>query len=153
VLKDEGVIDIAVSAPRNVEALGRLRSIPNGFERSRPAGEILAAVERGLARDPATVPMPARSRNRGGGNGATVELLKVLLRAVAESERVAPKVLATVDDLEAIADDNDADVPALRGWRRRLFGEKALALKAGELGLSVVRGSVVVSPMAQPSEV
>ena len=153
VLKDEGVIDIAVSAPRTVEALGRLRSIPNGFERSRPAGEILAAVERGLERDPATVPMPSRSRNRGGGNGATVELLKVLLRAVAENERVAPKVLATVDDLEAIADDSEADVPALRGWRRRLFGEKALALKAGELGLSVVRGSVVVSPMAQPGEV
>lgn len=152
VLKDEGVIDIAVSAPRSVEALGRLRSIPNGFERSRPAGEILAAVERGLARDPATVPMPSRGRARGGGNGATVELLKVLLRAVAESERVAPKVLATVDDLEAIADDSEADVPALRGWRRRLFGDKALALKAGELGLSVIRGSVVVSPIAQPSE-
>ena len=97
-------------------------------------------------------PMPSRGRARGGGNGATVELLKVLLRAVAESERVAPKVLATVDDLEAIADDSEADVPALRGWRRRLFGDKALALKAGELGLSVIRGSVVVSPIAQPGE-
>jgi ribonuclease D len=146
VLKDEALIDVAVSSPRTIEALGRLRSIPNGFERSRPAGDILAAVERGLARDPATVPMPSRGKPRGGGTGATVELLKVLLRAIAENERVAPKVLATVDDLEAIADDNEADVPALRGWRRGLFGEKALALKAGEIGLSIERGSVVVGP-------
>ncbi len=145
VLKDEAVIDVAVSAPRSAEALGRLRSIPNGFERSRPASDILAAVERGLARDPATVPVPARGRPRAGGNAATVELLKVLLRAVSENERVAPKVLATVDDLEAIADDDGADVPALRGWRRGLFGEKALALKAGDLALSIERGSVVVT--------
>jgi ribonuclease D len=143
VLKDEAVIDLAVSAPRSVEALGRLRSIPNGFERSRSAGEILAAVERGLSRDPATVPVPNRSRQRAGG-GAVVELLKVLLKAVAEEQRVAPKVIATVDDLEAIAERDDAEVAALSGWRRNLFGEKALDLKAGRIGLSVDDGRVVV---------
>ena len=144
VLKDEAVIDIAVSAPRSVEALGRLRSIPNGFERSRTGAEILAAVERGLAREPASVPAPARTRGRAGG-GASVELLKVLLKSIAENERVAPKVIASVDDLEAIADSDTADVPALAGWRRRLFGEKALALKSGALALSIERGRVVVT--------
>jgi ribonuclease D len=143
VLKDEAVIDLAVSAPRTVEALGRLRSIPNGFERSRNAGDILEAVERGLARDPASLPATERQRQRGGA-GAVVELLKVLLKAVAEAERVAPKVIATVEDLEAIAERDDADVPALTGWRRTLFGDKALALKAGDIGLSVNRGRVVV---------
>ena len=143
VLKDEAVIDIAVAAPRSVEALGRLRTIPNGFERSRTAADILAAVERGLARDPETVGMPQRSRSRSGGS-ATVELLKVLLRGVADRERVAPKVIATVDDLEAIADSDTAAVPALAGWRRDIFGEKALALKAGTIGLSIERGRVVV---------
>ncbi|HEV7873176.1 MAG TPA: ribonuclease D [Enterovirga sp.] len=152
VMKDEAVIDVAVSAPRSAEALGRLRSIPNGFERSRSAADILEAVERGLARDPATVPVPARSRQRAGG-GAVVELLKVLLKAVAEQERVAPKVIATVDDLEAIAEHNDADVAALVGWRRKLFGEKALDLKAGRLGLSVNGGRIVVQPLEQgPSD-
>jgi ribonuclease D len=151
-MKDEAVIDVAVSAPRSAEALGRLRSIPNGFERSRSAADILEAVERGLARDPATVPVPARSRQRAGG-GAVVELLKVLLKAVAEQERVAPKVIATVDDLEAIAEHNDADVAALVGWRRKLFGEKALDLKAGRLGLSVNGGRIVVQPLEQgPSD-
>jgi len=146
-LKDEAVIDLAVSAPRDPEALGRLRSIPNGFERSRQAAEMLAAVERGLARDPKTVPLGERPRGRGG-SGATVELLKVLLKAVAEEQRVAPKIIATVDDLEAIADRNDADVAPLHGWRRQLFGDKALALKAGRLGLALQKGRVTVTEVA-----
>jgi ribonuclease D len=149
VLKDEAVIDVATSQPRSVEALGRLRSIPSGFERSRTGGEILAAVERGLERDPKTVPVPERSRTRGGGSTALVDLLKVLLKAVAEAERVAPKIIATTDDLEGIADEGErADVPALHGWRRRLFGDKAIALKDGRLALSVSNGRVVVQELA-----
>ena len=142
ILKDEAVIDVAVAGPRSVEALGRLRTIPNGFERSRTGQEILAAVERGLARDPATIEMPERPRGRGGA-AATVELLKVLLRAVAENQDVAPKLIASVDDLEAIAANDTADVPALSGWRREVFGEQALALKHGDVGLSIERGRVV----------
>ncbi|MBF9232360.1 ribonuclease D [Microvirga alba] len=141
ILKDDALIDLATSAPRSVEALGRLRSIPNGFERSRTGGEILEAVERGLARDSATVPMPERSRGRGG-SGSVVELLKVLLKAIAEQEGVAPKIIATVEELEAIAESDTAEVPSLHGWRRALFGEKALALKNGELGLALERGRV-----------
>ncbi|UMY17068.1 ribonuclease D [Methylobacterium organophilum] len=147
ILKDEAVIDIASSLPRSVEALGRLRSIPAGFERSRTGSEILAAVERGMARDLAGIRMPERGRARGN-NGAVTELLKVLLKAVAEAEGVAPKIIATVDDLEAVADDDAADVPLLHGWRRTLFGEKALALKAGRLALSTERGKVVVRELA-----
>lgn len=141
VLKDDALIDLATSAPRSVEALGRLRSIPNGFERSRTGGEILDAVARGLARDPATVPMSERPRGRGGA-GSVVELLKVLLKAVAEQEGVAPKIIATVEELEAIAESDSAEVPSLHGWRRSLFGEKALALKNGEIGLALERGRV-----------
>jgi ribonuclease D len=146
ILKDDAVIDLATSAPKDVEALGRLRSIPNGFERSRTAADILDAVQRGLARDPKTVPTPERPRGRAH-TGAVVELLKVLLKAVAEQEGVAPKIIGTVEDLEAIAEDDTADVPALHGWRRGLFGEKAIALKAGELGLSMERGRVVLRPV------
>jgi ribonuclease D len=152
VLKDDALVDIAVSAPRSVEALGRLRSIPNGFERSRTGADILEAVERGLTRDPATVPMPERSRGRGAA-GAVVELLKVLLKAVAEQEGVAPKIIATVEELEAIAENDMADVPSLHGWRRTLFGEKALALKNGQLGLVLERSRVVVRALNQAEAV
>jgi len=141
VLKDDAVIDVVTHAPKTIEALGHLRSVPNGFERSRAGGDILAAVARGLARDLKNVPLPARERGRPP-NGATVDLLKVLLKAVAEAERVAPKIIATVDELEAIAGDDAADVPALHGWRRQIFGDNALALKHGKLALSVERGRV-----------
>ena len=147
ILKDDALVDLATAAPRSVEALGRLRSIPNGFERSRTAADILEAVERGLARDPKTVPVPDRSR-RSGATGAVVDLLKVLLKAIAEQEGVAPKIIATVEDLEAIAENDDAEVTALHGWRRQLFGEKALALKAGRLGLAMDRGRVTVKDLA-----
>ena len=146
ILKDEAVIDVATSAPRSVEALARLRSIPAGFERSRTGTEILAAVERGLARDTAEIALPERGRPRGN-TGATVELLKVLLKAVAEAEGVAPKIIATVDELEAIADDEDA--PVMHGWRRGLFGDKAVALKEGRLALSIQRGRIVVRDLPQ----
>ncbi len=143
VLKDDALMDIVQRAPRSVEALAELRSVPNGFERSRSGGEVLAAIERGLAHDPKTLPRLERERGRGG-NGAVLDLLKVLLKAVAEAERVAPKIIASSDDLEAIASDDEADVPALQGWRREVFGDKALALKSGSLGLRVLRGRVVV---------
>jgi ribonuclease D len=152
ILKDDALIDVAVSAPRSTEALGRLRSIPNGFERSRTGADILEAVERGLTRDPATVPMPERSRGRGAA-GAVVELLKVLLKAVAEQEGVAPKIIATVEELEAIAESDTADVPSLHGWRRSLFGEKALALKNGQLGLMLERSRVVVRDLTRAEAV
>ena len=77
-------------------------------------------------------------------NGAaTVELLKVLLRMTAERHGVAAKVIATVDDLDRIAADDHAEVPALKGWRRDMFGENALALKHGRLSLAIERNRVV----------
>jgi len=141
VLKDDVLIEIAQAAPRSQDALGNLRSFPKGMERSRNGGEIVAAVERGLARDPALLPRVERERR--GSNGATVELLKVLLRQVTEETGVAAKMVATVEDLEAIAADDNADVQALKGWRRAIFGEKALELKRGRLALAVENGRVV----------
>ncbi|MEN5083447.1 ribonuclease D [Bosea sp. TWI1241] len=143
VLKDDALMDIVQRAPRSVEALGELRSVPNGFERSRAGGEVLAAIERAQELDPRTLPRIERERGRPG-NGAVLDLLKVLLKATADAERVAPKIIASTDDLEAIAHDDAADVPALHGWRRELFGEKALALKNGALALRIVKGRVTV---------
>ena len=142
ILKDDIMIEIALAAPRTADLLGQLRSFPRGMERSRSGADILAAVERGLARDPKTLPRIERER-RGNGGGATVELLKVLLRQVSERHGVAAKMIATVDDLEAIAADDRAKVAAMAGWRRELFGSKALELKHGRLALTVEEGKVV----------
>jgi ribonuclease D len=142
VLKDEAIGDIAVQAPTTIERLGGLRSLPRGFERSKWGEAIVAAVRRGLARDPKSLPWLDRPKPAVNGQ-ATVELLKVLLRMTAERHGVAAKVIATVGDLERIAADDEADVPALHGWRRELFGERALALKQGRLSLAIERGRVV----------
>jgi ribonuclease D len=144
VLKDEAVTEVAQRAPVTIEALGQLRMIPNGFERSRVGTDIIEAVKRGLARNPAELPAMELGRSNGGGGGATVELLKVLLKLTAEKHGVAAKVIATVDDLEQIAADDGAETQALQGWRRELFGEAALKLKRGELALVLDRGRVAV---------
>jgi ribonuclease D len=141
VLKDDAIGDIATHAPTTAERLAGLRSLPRGFERSKWGQDILEAVKRGLDTDHKTLPRIDRSRSAPNG-AATVELLKVLLRMTAERHAVAAKVIATVDDLERIAADTDADVPALKGWRRELFGEKALALKDGRLALAIEKGRV-----------
>ena len=143
VLKDEAVGDIATHAPTTLEKLGQLRSLPKGFERSKWGADIIAAVQRGLERDLATLPKLEKPRNNSNG-AAIVELLKVLLRMTSERYGVASKVIATVDDLEEIAAaDDEAEVAALQGWRRELFGEAALALKRGQLALAIERGRVV----------
>jgi ribonuclease D len=142
VLKDDAVGDIATHAPTSLERLASLRSLPKGFDRSKWGTDIIAAVQRGLARDPHT--LPKIEKPRGNSNGAaTVELLKVLLRMTSERHAVASKVIATVDDLDQIAADDHADVAALHGWRRELFGEAAIALKHGRLALAIEKGRVV----------
>jgi len=143
VLKDDVLIELALAAPRSVEALANLRAFPRGMERSRAGTEILEAIERGVARDPKTLPKIERERRNGANIAATVELLKVLLRQVSEESGVAGKLIATVDELEAIAGNDKADVPALSGWRRKLFGQRALELKHGRLALTVENGKVV----------
>ncbi|MDO9411186.1 MAG: ribonuclease D [Pseudolabrys sp.] len=142
VLKDDVLGDIATQAPTTIEKLGHLRSLPKGFERSRWGEAIVEAVQRGVERDPKTLPRFERFRPAQNG-AATVELLKVLLRMTAESHGVAAKVIATVDELDRIAADDDADVPAMKGWRRELFGDKAVALKHGKLALAVDKGRVI----------
>jgi ribonuclease D len=142
VLKDETIGDIAVQAPTTPERLATLRSLPKGFERSKWGEGILEAVKRGLGRDPKTLPHIERPKPAVNG-AATVELLKVLLRMTSERHGVAAKVIATVDDLDRIAADDEADVPALKGWRRELFGERALDLKHGKLALAIERSRVV----------
>jgi ribonuclease D len=142
VLKDDAVGDIATHAPISLEKLASLRSLPKGFDRSKWGSDIIAAVQRGIARDPASLPKLEKPRNNSNG-GAIVELMKVLLRMTSERHAVASKVIATVDDLEQIAADDQADVAALHGWRRELFGEAALSLKHGRLSLANERGRVI----------
>lgn len=81
-----------------------------------------------------------------------MDLLRVLLKATAGRHGVAPKLIATTDELEQIARSNDADTAALRGWRLKLFGEDALALKRGELALTIRKGAVALLAPEDPED-
>jgi ribonuclease D len=146
ILKDEALYDIASQAPRTAEDLGSLRTLHNGFARSSRGRAVLETVARGLQRDMKTVPPIERGEPMPPEAQAVVDLLRVLLKATAGRHGVAPKLIATSDELEAIARSDDADVPVLRGWRRKLFGDDALALKRGELALAISQGEVAVLP-------
>jgi ribonuclease D len=152
ILKDEAVLDVAMSAPTTVEALGRLRTIPQGFERSRVGTDILECVEKGLAADPKSLPALDRDRSRAQPNGSVVQLLKVLLQSVSEQNQVAAKLIATMEDLEDIAIDDGKDNPVMQGWRREIFGNLALDLKYGRLALSMEKGRIRRLPVAPISE-
>lgn len=136
ILKDEAIDEVATQAPTDADGLDRLRSVPKGFSGSRFGPDLIAAIREALKDPEAYAPVIERSRQPASpAAGAVVELLKVLLKARAEEAGVASKLIATVSDLEQIANDDDADVGALKGWRREAFGEDALKLKRGELAL------------------
>jgi ribonuclease D len=146
ILRDEPLYDIANQAPTDTQGLGQLRTLSEGFARSARATDIIDAVKRGLARDPKTVPPLRMNQGLSAEATALVELLRVLLKACAARHRVAPRLIADSDDLERIAAEEDPDVPALRGWRRELFGADALRLKKGGLALTVANGEVIAVP-------
>jgi ribonuclease D len=150
VIKDDAIAEIAQQAPKSADELSRLRALPKGYERSRAGESIIEAVKAGLARDPKTLPKITRDKPLSNGASATVELLKVLLRMTSELHGVAAKVIATVDDLERIAADESADVPALKGWRREMFGNEALKLKQGGIALAIETGRVVAVEREAP---
>lgn len=135
ILKDEAIDEVATQAPTDADQLDRLRSVPKGFSGSRFGPDLLAAIREALKDPEAYAPVVERNRTAPSpAAGAVVELLKVLLKARAEEAGVASKLIATVSDLEQIANDDD-DNAALKGWRREAFGEDALKLKRGELAL------------------
>ena len=142
VLKDEAIYDIANQMPSTTEQLAELRTIHDGFSRSARGQELIGAVKAGLARDPASLPPLERGTASPVEAQAVLELLKVLLKASAAEHGVAPKMIATTDDLERLAVEAEPDVLALTGWRRELFGKRALDLKNGKLALKVHKGAI-----------
>jgi ribonuclease D len=144
VVKDDAIYEIAQQGPRDSQALGRLRSTPKGWERSSTAAALLEIVNQALDLPKEQLPKMPKQIHQPEGSGAAVELLKVLLKLIAEKEGVAPKVLASGDDLEKIAGEGEnATVPALSGWRREVFGERALQLVRGEVGLKFEKRRIV----------
>jgi ribonuclease D len=147
ILKDDALYEIAEQRPRTAAAFDRLRAVPKGFGNSRMGQELAAAIDAALLDPKAYAPQVDRTHGPPPG-GATVELLKVLLRHAADHHGVAARLIASSTDLELIAANDQAECRALSGWRREIFGECALALKHGRIALALERGKVVLRDSA-----
>ncbi len=141
IMRDEALLEIAAHAPKTIDSLARTRSLGRGIAEGKLGQDILDAVAEGLA-DPNPPPAIAAKADAPPGIGPLIELLRVLLKQRCEDYQVAQKLLASADDLEAIAADDNAPVPALAGWRREVFGNDALALKHGRLALTAGRNRI-----------
>jgi ribonuclease D len=146
ILRDEALIEIASHAPQNIDALARTRGLGKGVAEGKLGREILDAVASGIA-DPNPPSPIAQKPQNPPGLGPLIELLRVLLKQRCEDFEVAQKLVASADDLEAIAADDSAGVPALHGWRREVFGADALALKHGTLALTAGRNRIELVPL------
>ena len=141
-LKDEALLEAAANAPRAVADLGRMRALSKGMIEGSVGQGILAAVERGNAIPEADCPSLPEKPDVSGGRAALIELLKVLLKAKCDSNDVAQKLVANSADIETLAMEDSPAIHALTGWRREVFGEDALALKRGEVALTVKGDSI-----------
>ncbi|WP_234463875.1 ribonuclease D [Paracoccus caeni] len=143
VFKDDAMIEIASTKPASEADLGRSRLLLRDARRGDIANGILTAVKAGLdARD---LPQPKREEPGRPGNAALSDLLRVLLKAKADATGVAPRLIASSSELDAIA-TGERDLPALKGWRAEVFGNDAMRLVSGQIALSAEGGAVRVVP-------
>lgn len=149
ILKDDAISELAIQRPLTAQKFERLRAVPRGFGNSSAAQEIMRLLKNieDLPKD--TLPdMPPRVSGPSP-KGPIGDLLRVLLKAIAEREGVAPRILASSDDIDALVLDDNADIPALKGWRRKIFGDKALSIKHGRIGLAATEEGIIEVDVAQ----
>ncbi|MBI0434148.1 ribonuclease D [Roseomonas sp. KE0001] len=146
-VRDETLLEIAATSPASPAELSRARGISKGFADGKAGAGLLAALA--AARDLPEAQLPEAQRdNRQGppASPALIALLKVLLAAKAEEHHVAPRLIASSDELERLATEAEPQIPALHGWRRQIFGQAAVSLKSGRLALGVEGRKVKLIP-------
>lgn len=149
ILKDDAIYEIVDRKPRVPEDFSELRATPRGFGASRMGTSLIEAIGEALANPELAAPEIVRPEPPPAFIGPVTELLKVLLKLAAERKGVAPRLIATCEDLDKLAADDEADIPALQGWRREAFGEQALRLKRGEIALTLVGCQIRILQVAR----
>ena len=147
-LKDEALLELAATAPETPEALARARGITRGFAEGKSGQSLIAAVGEAKKLDDEALPELPRGKDGPRPSPALVSLLKVLLAAKCEQHHVAPKLIASSEDIDRLAVEDEPDLQALHGWRREVFGNDALALKTGRIALGVDGKRIKLIPAA-----
>lgn len=137
VMQDNVMLGLAASAPQSLLEMSKMRGLSNSLLEGKEGKVILALIEKALALPFEDCPQVKKEYASPPGTTALVEMLRLLLKIKAEKYHVAQKLIATNTDLEIIARSSDPHVPALEGWRREIFGNAALALKAGKVAIGI----------------
>lgn len=149
VMRDESLVEIAHHIPTTPAELGRTRAVGRRLAEGPAGAALLEALVRGKAVPDSECPPPIDRPLLPNGIGPVTDLLKVLLKMKSEESGTASRLVASSDDLELIAAFGEkADVPALHGWRRQVFGDDALKLSRGEIALVVDGRQLAVIPVA-----
>lgn len=135
-LRDEQVLEIASHAPKSVEELAMTRGLGRGFAEGWQGRELIEAIARARALPDSELPARDKPIEQLRAPGAVVDLLRTLLRLKAEQAGVAGRLVANAEELDRIA-AGKRDVPALKGWRREVFGAEAIDLIEGRLALAL----------------
>ena len=141
VIKDDALLELASNKPKNLDELSKSRLLLREARKGEVASGLLAAIEKGLNIPDLELPEKKEKLDKGIVNSALSDLLRVLLKSCSESTGVASKLIASAGDLDALA-AGDRSIAALSGWRYEVFGQSALELCDGKIGLSV-RGTKV----------
>ena len=141
IMKDESLLDIASSKPNSISELTKIRRMEQNLNKEY-AYDILEAVQIGLNIDEEFLPVIEKKRTISEGEQAIIDLLKALLKDCAQNSNVTPRILANTEDLKTIAQEENPDVPAVKGWRKKIFGNRALGLKEGKTALAVKDGKL-----------
>ena len=143
VIRDETLIDLSGSNPQDRDGFANIRNFPGGKD-----GKLVAPIQKILKK---VASLPASSlpvfEKRGFTKRppvAVIELLRVLLKHVTDKHEIAPRLIASADELEALANDDNAPIRTLAGWRREIFGDLALRLKRGEIAIAVKNGKILL---------
>jgi ribonuclease D len=127
ILSDKALLQLAEANPKSEQQLGRVEDLPGAVVRKqgrkllaiiRAANEALAAGELEL-----TQAVPERDQDK-----STLKNLSALVRAKAAELGIAPEVLASKRDLQALLRD-EPDPKVLQGWRKAEIGDRLLAAK------------------------
>ncbi len=136
IIKDDSLAEIAATQPSTIEQLERVRGVTPRFAEGRDGRAILKAIDRALESPESQWPEVPKRNGRPDVSDTLVALLQALLKIRADENDVATGLVANRRELEQIAIDDDADVRALKGWRRDVFGDDALRLKHGKLAIT-----------------
>ena len=147
VIRDDVLLDIAARSPRSSVDLAKVRSLSTQFAEGRLGKSILRVVAEASNIPESDAPQLEKLNKTKPQKPALIELLKVLLKHKSEDNNVAQKLIASTADLEAIAENDNANVLALSGWRKDVFGDDALLLKSGKIALSAAGDRIRVIPI------